>query len=343
MNEINGTILFHGSAGAPLATRMGQILEHSPGRSLVERFPDGEINVRLDEPVRGRDVIVVQSTSPPVTENLFELLAFADACRRSAARSVTAVVPYFGYSRSDKRHGHREPVMASMTAGLIESVGIAHLLTVDLHAPQIEGFFRIPVDNLTALPVLATAVRMHVPPDVVVVSPDEGRVKAATDFARWLNTRVAVLHKQREGGRTSSVVRVVGDVQGQACLIIDDIICTGSTIAEGVNALLRAGARPEIYVAATHGILTNGSQERLRHPAVRQVFITDSVPSGHAAWPELKVVTIAPLLAAAVRRLHTHESMADLYTRPVGPPAEIFVPQVFESEMEGKQHEPSLR
>src|SRR5689334_18369071 len=146
MNSSNDKVIFHGSAGGHLAGRMAQLLEQPLGRSFVERFPDGEINVQLDEPVRGRDVIVVQSTSPPVSDNLFELLAFADACRRSAARSVTAVVPYFGYARSDKRHGRREPIMGSMLAELLQTVGVNHVVTVDLHAPQIEGFFRIPVD-----------------------------------------------------------------------------------------------------------------------------------------------------------------------------------------------------
>lgn len=334
MNLLNDKIIFHGSASANLAASIAQIMEHPLGRSFVERFPDGEINVRLDEPVRGRDVFVIQSTSPPVSENLFELLAFADACRRSSARSVTAVVPYFGYARSDKRHGRREPIMASMVADLIQTVGIKHLLTVDLHASQIEGFFRIPVDSLSALPVLATAVKDHLPTDVVVVSPDEGRVKAATEFARWLNTRVAVLHKQRESGTATNIVRVVGDVQGHACLIIDDIISTGGTIAEAVNALLRAGARAEIYVAATHGVLTNGARERLCHPAIRQVFITDSVPRDHVPWPELKIVSLAPLLAAAIRRLHANESMADLYTRSVGTSAAAFVPHIIEGPNE---------
>jgi ribose-phosphate pyrophosphokinase len=325
MNPSNDKVIFHGTTGAALASRMAQLLEQPLGRSNVERFPDGEINVQLDEPVRGRDVIVVQSTSPPVSDNLFELLAFADACRRSAARSVTAVVPYFGYARSDKRHGRREPIMASMVAELLQSVGIRHLLTLDLHAPQIEGFFRIPVDSLTALPVLATAAKAHMPSDFVVVSPDEGRVKVAAEFARWFNTRVTVLHKQRESGTKPSVVRVVGDVQDQACLIIDDIISTGTTIAEAIAALLRAGAKPEIYVAATHGVLADGARERLTHPALRRLFVTDTIPLDRLTWPELDIVSVAALLAAAVRRLHTHESLADLYTRSVGPSA-AFVP-----------------
>jgi ribose-phosphate pyrophosphokinase len=328
MNFPNSMVLLHGTAGASLAAQVAGILEHDVARSFVEHFPDGEINVRLDEPVRGRDVFVIQPTSPPVTDNLFELLAFCDACRRSAARSITAVIPYFGYARSDKRHGRREPIMASLIAELLQTVGIQHVLTVDLHAPQIEGFFRIPVDNLTAVPVMATALRPYLPNGVVVVAPDEGRVKMGAEFARWLNTRVVVLHKHRASGTSANVVRVVGDVQGQACLIVDDIISTGGTIAEAVKALLRAGAKPHIHVAATHGILTNGARDRLSHPAISRIFITDSVPRGHASWPELKVISLAPLLAAAVRRLHANESMAELYARPIGTSAGVFVPEI---------------
>lgn len=290
MNAHNHSVLFGGNASTLFATRIAQLLEQPLGRSFVEHFPDGEMNVRLDEPVRGRDVFVIQSTCPPVTENLFELLAFTDACRRSSARSVTAVMPYFGYARSDKRHGKREPIMASMVAELMQAAGISHVLTLDLHAPQIEGFFHIPVDSLSAVPTLVAAVQSELPESTVIVSPDEGRVKTATEFARCLRRRVVVLHKHRESGTATSVVNVVGDVQGQACLIIDDIISTGGTIAESVKALGRAGARPEIFVAATHGVLANGSRERLSDPAIRKIFVSDSVPAHDASWATLNIV-----------------------------------------------------
>lgn len=311
-------VLFGGSASQKLATSIASILEQPLGRSFVEHFPDGEINVRLNEPVRGRSVFIVQSTCPPVSENVFELLAFADACRRSAAASVTAVIPYSGYARSDKRHGRREPILASMIAELMQAAGISHVVTVDLHAAQIEGFFRIPVDNLSVLPLFVAALESRIPPGTPVVSPDEGRFKTATEFARRLRTRVVVLHKQRESGTATSVLKVVGDVHGQVCLIIDDMIATGGTITEGVNALLCAGAKPEMYVAATHGLFVNHARERLKHPAIREILITDSVPFEAAGWREVQVVSLAPLLAAAIRRLHENESMADLYARSVG-------------------------
>ncbi len=338
MNAHNDIVLFGGSAGTPLANQIASVLEQQLGHSFVEHFPDGEINVRLDEPVRGRDVFVIQSTAPPVSENLFELFAFADACRRSSTRSVTAVIPYFGYARSDKRHGRREPIMASMVAELMQAVGISHILTLDLHAPQIEGFFHIPVDSLSAVPSLVAALAAHLPEDTVVVSPDEGRVKMATEFARCLHRRVAVLHKHREGGAAPSVIRVVGDVQGQACLIIDDIIATGGTIAESVNALLRAGARPEIFVVATHGIFANGAREKLQHPAIQQILVTDSVRKSQVDGPEVSVVRLAPLFASAIRRLRDNESLERLYAHPVGAPAQ---PRVSILARKG-EHEPAI-
>src|SRR4051812_31901578 len=227
---------------------------------MVERFPDGETSVRLDETVRGREVFIVQPTSPPVNDHLVELLAFADSCRRASAARVTAIVPYFGYARSDKRNRARVPVMASMVADLMQTVGINHVVTVDVHTTQLEGFFRIPFDSLTAVPALATALRERLPEGTVVVSPDAGRMRMATEFAHRLKTAVVVLHKRRESGTETKVTHLVGDVRGRACLIIDDMISTGGTIAESIEVLLGAGARPEIVVAATHGLLLDGAR-----------------------------------------------------------------------------------
>jgi ribose-phosphate pyrophosphokinase len=310
-------ILFNGAASPNLAAEVAQLLGRARGRATVERFPDGEVNVHLDEPVRGREVFLVQSTCPPVNENLVELLALADACRRSSARHITAVVPYFGYARSDKRHGRRAPIAAGMVASLMQAVGIQHVVTVDLHAAQIEGFFHVPVDSLTAVPAMVDALRGKLPAGIAVVSPDEGRFKMAADFARRLGAPVVVLHKDRLLGATTSVVQVVGDVQDRPCLIIDDMISTGGTIAAAVAALLRAGARPELFVAATHGLFVGDARARLSHPAIRGLFVTDSVPVTPTPWPERTVVCLAPLLAAAIRRFRADESIGDLYAEVI--------------------------
>ena len=310
-------ILFSGTASGRLAASMAQLLKRPLGLCAVERFPDGEVNVHLDESVRGREVFLVQSTAPPVNENLIELLALADACRRSSARHITAVVPYFGYARSDKRQGRRAPIAASMVASLMQAVGIQHVVTVDLHAAQIEGFFQIPVDSLTAVPAMVHVLREKLPAGIVVVSPDEGRFKMATDFARRLGAPVVVLHKERKDGAAISVVKVVGDVRERPCLIVDDMISTGGTIAEAVAALLREGARPEMFVAATHGLFVGNAREQLSHPAIRAIYVTDSVPEPAGPWPGLNIVFLAPLLAAAIRRFRSDESIGDLYAQVI--------------------------
>jgi ribose-phosphate pyrophosphokinase len=310
-------ILFSGTASTSLAAAVAQLLGHLPGRATIERFPDGEVNVHLDEPVRGREVFLVQSTAPPVNEHLVELLALADACRRSSARHITAVVPYFGYARSDKRHGRRAPIGAGMVASVMQAVGIQHVVTVDLHAAQIEGFFHIPVDSLTAVPAMVHVLREKLPAGIVVVSPDEGRFKMATDFARRLGAPVVVLHKERLDGAATSVVKVVGDVRDRPCLIIDDMISTGGTIAEAVAALLREGARPEMILAATHGLFVGNARSRLSHPAIRAIYVTDSVAAPVDPWPGLNIVFLAPLLAAAIRRLRSDESIGDLYAQVI--------------------------
>jgi ribose-phosphate pyrophosphokinase len=304
--------LLAGTANPALATAIARELGVQTGGCVVDRFPDGEVAVRLLEPVRRKEVFLVQPTSPPVNDHLVELLALADACRRSAAARITAIVPYFGYARSDKRHGRREPITGRMVADLLEAVGIAHVVTVDLHTPQIEGFFFAPVDSLTAVPTLTGALRGRLAPDVVVVSPDAGRVGLATRYAQRLGVPVAVLHKRRENGRETHVTHLVGDVAGRACLIVDDIIATGGTLADAIRALLAAGARPEITVTATHGLFLPGAREKLDEPAVHEVWVTDTVAVPEKDWPRLRVVSIAPLVATALRRFLTDGSLEDL-------------------------------
>ena len=306
-------IVFTGTANPDLARLIADGLGVQLSACAVEQFPDGEVSVRLDEPVRGREVFLVQPTSPPVNNHLMELLALADACRRASAASITAIIPYFGYARADKRHGRREPVTARMVADLMQSVSITHVVTVDVHAPQIEGFFRMPVDNLTAVPALAKALHERLPEGVVIVSPDVGRVSMATDYAHRLRTSVAVLHKRRESGTETEVTHVVGDVRDRPCLIIDDMISTGGTISQSVEALLAAGARPDITVAATHGLLLKGAREKLAHESVKGVLVTDTVSVKETDWPQLQVVSVAPLIAAAIRRFSTDNSLTDPY------------------------------
>lgn len=305
--------LFAGTAHPTLASRTADLLRVPLGKCTIERFPDGETSVQLLEPVRHKEVFLIQPIGPPVNEHLVELLILADACRRAAASRITAIVPYLGYSRADKRHGKREAITASMVATVLQAIGIDHLLTVDLHAPQIQGFFHIPVDSLTAVPTLYNTLRHHVSDDTVVVAPDAGAVRMATEYAHRLSTSVIVLHKRRESGTETRVTHVVGEVRGRACLIVDDMITTGGTIAESIDALLNAGSRPEITIAATHGLFVSGARERLTHKSVRNIFVTDTVPVTEKDWPQLHVVTVASLLAGAVERFMSDRSIGDLF------------------------------
>lgn len=307
----DGFTIFAGRANVELAKRVAAEMGARLGARVVEEFPDGELSVRLEEPVRGREVFIIQPTSPPVNDNLIELLAFADACRRASAAHITAVAPYFGYARADKRVGRREPITASMVAEIMQAVGINHLITIDLHAAQIEGFFHIPVDNLTAAPVMAEALRPGLPEGIVVVSPDAGRVRMATEYARLLGAPVAVLHKERESGVETRVTRLVGDVRDRPCLIIDDMISTGGTIVESIEALRAAGARSGITVAATHGLLLAGAREKLMREDARETLVTDTVASNAPGWPRLRVVSIAPLIAATLRRFRADGLLSD--------------------------------
>jgi ribose-phosphate pyrophosphokinase len=304
------TMILAGPANPALAQGMTQVLGVELAPCTVQRFPDGETAVHLDVSVRGKHVYILQPTAPPVNDSLMELLAMADACRRAAAGRITALVPYYGYARADKRHGRREPITASLVAALMRTAGVDHVVTVDLHTIQIEGFFPGPFDTLTAVPTLCDALAAALPPDAVVVSPDAGRVKLATDYGERLAMPLAVLHKRRESGQATHVTHLVGDVRGKTCLVIDDMISTGGTLVESVSALREAGAE-RFFVAATHGLLLNEAPRRLAEAGVEGVYVTDTVAP--PAADGLRVVSVAPLLGAAVRRLALDRSLEALF------------------------------
>jgi ribose-phosphate pyrophosphokinase len=296
-------VIFSGNANRCLAETIARALGRALGSATVERFPDGEVDVRLHGSVRQRAVVLIQSTAPPVNDHLMELLALADASRRASAARVIAVVPYFGYARSDKRHGDRTPIAARLVADLLQTAGVDHVITVDLHASQIEGFFRIPVDSLSAVPVITAAVRPYLPAGTVVVSPDAGRLSMATEYAAHLDTSLVLVHKTRESGTRTRVTHLVGDVRDRPCLIVDDMISTGGTIEETLEALQQAGAAPGIRIAATHGLLLKQAPPRLSADTVADVFVTDTVRTAVEPWPRLHVISIASLVADAIRRV----------------------------------------
>jgi ribose-phosphate pyrophosphokinase len=306
--------LIAGSASRRLASSVERDLDFRFAGCTIERFPDDEVSIRLDDPVRGRDVILLAATSPPVNDHLVELLAIADACRRADASRIVALLPYFGYARSDRRDGRRTPIMASLVAELMERSGIDHVVTTDIHTPALEGFFHIPVDNLTAVPMLAAWIRARVSRDAVIVAPDIGALRLANRYASELDLPVAVCHKRRLGGAEVSVGRITGDVASRHCVIVDDMISTGGTIAESARALKDAGARPEPFVAATHAVFAPGALDRIAAAGVRAMVVTDSIDPRDTASGSFRpdVISTAPLFATAIRRLLDGGSIREL-------------------------------
>jgi ribose-phosphate pyrophosphokinase len=305
-------LLLTGSANPALADAVAARLRVPLGRSAVERFPDGELHVEVHDSVRGHDVYLLQPTSPPVETHLLELLLLADACRRAGAWRLTAVVPYLGYARQDRRATGREPVAARLVADLIAASGIGRLVAVDLHAAGLEGVFGIPLEHLSAVPLLAQALRPWLPADGVLVAPDLGAVKLADHYARVLQLPVAIVQKTRLSGEAVSVRAVTGDVEGRVPIVVDDMISTAGTVSAALDAVVAGGAQPAAIVVASHGLLVGPAVERLQEAPVRRLIVTDSVaPRANGPLP-LQVVTLAPLVAEAIRRLHADQSLGDL-------------------------------
>jgi len=303
MPASNKVTLLGGSSNPNLTSAIAQTLGLTVGRCDVGRFPDGEIYAQLEEDVGGRHVVVVQSTSPPVNDHLVEILIIADACRRARAEHITAVMPYFGYARSDKRIGHGA-IAARMVADLLQVVGVDQVITVDLHAPQIEGFFSIPVTNLTAVPVLSEALAAARSKDsLVIVSPDAGRMGAASIYAQQLGLPAVVLQKSRKSASEMEIKLLHGDPANKTCVIIDDMLTTGNTIVKSFEALLQAGPRPGFIVVATHGLFIAGAREKLTDLGVEEVYVTDTVSIRESDWSKLKIVSVANLIANEIMRV----------------------------------------
>ncbi len=306
--------LFSGNANLHLAAAIAQHLEVPLGRVKVGRFSDGEISVEIGENVRGVDVYLVQSTCTPVNDSLMEMLIMADALRRSSAASITAVIPYFGYARQDRKVAGRTPITAKLVADLITTARIDRVVTIDLHAGQIQGFFNIPVDNLYAMPVLLDEIRALNLKDAVMVSPDAGGVERARAYAKRLSASLAIIDKRRERANVSEVMHIIGDVKDRDCVLLDDMIDTAGTLTNAAKALHEAGAR-SVYAAATHAVLSGPAVARIVDSPLTEVIITDTIPLREEARgnKKFRVATLGKLLGETVRRIHNSDSISSLF------------------------------
>ncbi|ACF03335.1 ribose-phosphate pyrophosphokinase [Rhodopseudomonas palustris] len=316
MSGKNGSVkLVAGNSNPALARDIAQWLNMPLTKASVRRFADNEVFVEIQENVRGSDVFIIQSTSFPANDHLMELLIITDALRRASARRITAVIPYFGYARQDRKVGSRSPISAKLVANLITHAGVDRVMTLDLHAGQIQGFFDIPTDNLYASPVMVRDIKERFDlSKVMVVSPDVGGVVRARGLAKRLNTPLAIIDKRRERAGESEVMNVIGEVAGYTCILLDDIVDSGGTLVNAAEALLANGAT-EVYAYITHGVLSGGACARITNSKLKELVITDSIQAteGVCKAPNIRTITIASLIAEAIGRTAAEESVSSLF------------------------------
>jgi ribose-phosphate pyrophosphokinase len=314
MNDLK---LLSGRAHPGLSDRIGRYLNLPLAKVTIDDFPDGEISCKIEEDIRGRDVFLIQPTCPPVNDHLLELLIMIDSCKRASAERVTAVMPYFGYARQDRKDEGRVPITAKLVANVITRAGADRVLTMDLHAAQIQGFFDVPVDHLYAAPVLNEHfLNMRLESkDIVIVSPDEGSIKRAIGHMNRLGGRIAIIDKRRTSADATQQENIIGGpVKGKVALMFDDMISTGGSIAGAANVLHHAGAR-EIHVAATHALLCGPAIQRLTEAQISSMVCTDTIPlRSEQMLPNVNVLSVAPLLGEAIKRIHRNESVSRLFT-----------------------------
>jgi ribose-phosphate pyrophosphokinase len=306
--------LFAGNSNPILAEAVARHLDIHLGKAEVGTFNDGEVNVEIHENVRGMDCFVLQSTSAPANSHLMELLIMIDALRRSSAKRITAVIPYYGYARQDRKVRPRVPISAKLVADLIGAPGTDRLLCIDLHAGQIQGFFNIPVDNIFATPVLLEEIRRRYQGPLTIISPDAGGVERSRAYAKRLDANLAIIDKRRESANVAEVMNIVGEVKGQVCVIVDDMVDTAGTLTESARALDREGASA-VYAVITHPVLSGPAIKRIAESPLKELVVTDTIPLRPDArdCSKLHVVTIAPLLGEAVRRINNEESVSSLF------------------------------
>lgn len=309
-----GIKILTGNANRELVRNIARNLNLELADCEVTTFSDGEINVEINETVRGFDVFIIQPTHSPVNDNLMELLILIDACHRASAGRINAVIPYYGYARQDRKTRPREPITAKLVANLLEKAGADRVILMDLHAGQIQGYFDVPVDHLSAIKILAGYFKGKIGEDAVVVSPDLGGVTRARKFANELNLPIAIIEKRRPRPNVSEVMNIIGDVEGKECILIDDIIDTAGTICQAAKKLTELGAK-KVYGAASHGVLSGPAIERLLESSIEEFVITDTIPLPDLSnvREKIKVVSVAKVLAKAINIIHDNESIATIF------------------------------
>ncbi|WP_347274554.1 ribose-phosphate pyrophosphokinase [Candidatus Kuenenia sp.] len=315
IEELDHLKIFSGNANPDLARKICEHLSINLGNAYVGRFPDGEIDLKVNEDVRGADVFLVQPTCAPVNESLTELLIFIDCLKRASAARITAVLPYYGYARKDRKDEGRVPITAKLVANLITTAGADRVLTLDLHAAQIQGFFDIPVDHLLAFPVMMKYFEQLKTEDLVVVTPDVGGIKLARNYSKGLGVKMAIVDKRRVGPEETEVGFIIGEVANKNVIMIDDLIATGGSIAQAAHVLKEKGAR-DIYVGATHPVFCGSAIGKLSAAPIKEIVITDSIPlseKARATGDKFKVLSISGLLGDAIMRIHHHESVSSLF------------------------------
>lgn len=311
----NGELLvFCGNANPGLAKEICDYLEIELGKALVGRFSEGEIRVKIEQDARGRDVFVIQPTCPPVNENFMELLIMIDALKRASAKRITAVLPYYGYARQDRKDQPRVPITAKLVANLITVAGADRVLTIDLHVGQIQGFFDIPLDHLFAVNVFVEYFSKLKPKNLVVVSPDVGGIKMARAYAKRFKASLAIVDKRRVNDKEAEVMHILGEVKGKDAVIVDDMVATAGSLVEAVDALKKAGAK-DVYGAITHPVLSGPAIDRIQKSPLKELVVTNTIPlSKEKRIKKIKVLSIGPLLAEAIKRIHNEQSVSSLFT-----------------------------
>ncbi len=314
LSDENKLRIFTGNANPDLAREIAAYLGTTVGDSVVNRFNNGEIQVMINESVRGKDIFIVQPTCGPiVNDNVMELLIMADAFKRASANHITAVIPYYGYARQDRKARGREPITAKLMADLLETAGITRVVTIDLHAAQIQGFFNIPFDHMPGGPLLAEYIKEKNLENMVVVSPDLGGVSRARGFAEILNAPMAIIDKRRPEPGVAEVMNLIGNVEGKNCILVDDMVDTAGSLTEGARALKKFGAN-EIYACCTHPILTDPALSRIAQSDITELVVTNTIPLAPAKkHPKIKVLSIAPILAETILRIYNDWSVSQLF------------------------------